>query len=294
MKVAVTGVSGFIGSHMLKFLEDKRHKVRPVTRDLRRYSESIFQDIDWVFHFAANMGGVGFFNKHNYQPFIDNMRIDLNVLEACKAAGVKRLFYPASACVYPVNIQATEGHTPQLREDMLIPANSDQMYGWEKLMMILLAKEAPLDVRVGILNTVFGEGQSWEGERAKFPPAITHKVLEAKQTGKPIQIWGNGKQTRTFLYIQDALEKIYEVMSSDQYNGEVNIASDEVVTVQQVADWLCEHAGIEPNYEYDLEKPSGVLARGIDNSKFNWHYKYRDKFTTRQGFERLFDWMEKQ
>ncbi len=282
----VTGHRGFIGSHMVKFLEKKGHHVEAGILNISK-------GVDGVFHFAANMGGVGFFNKHNYQPFIDNTLLDLEVFQSCTNIGA-RLFYPASACAYPVNIQATEGQTPQLREDMLIPANADQMYGWEKLMMILLAKEAPFDVRVGILNTVFGEGQEWEGERAKFPPAITHKVLESKRTGKPIQIWGNGKQTRTFLYIEDALEKMYEVMIAPEYHGEVNIASDEIVTVQQVADWLCEYAGIKPNYEYDLTKPSGVLARGIDNSKFNWHYKYRDKFTTRQGFERLYDWMAKQ
>lgn len=284
-KFVVTGHRGFLGFHMVEFLKKKGHHVRVVSHP------SDIGNTDGVFHFAANMGGVGYFNKHNYQPFVDNMRLDLDVFQACEKAGA-RLFYPASACAYPVDIQAREGETPKLREDMLVPANADQMYGWEKLMMILLAREASFDVRVGILNTVFGEGQAWEGEKAKFPPSITAKVLESKRTGKPIKIWGNGKQTRTFLYIQDALEKMYEVMVSDKYYGEVNIASDEVVTVQQCADWLCEIAGIVPEYHYDLTKPSGVLARGIDNTKFNWLYRYRDKFTAKQGFERLYKWME--
>lgn len=298
MKIVVTGAGGFIGSHMADFLESKGHEVKRLDNryvDLRYYMNVIvsFRGMDQVYHFAANMGGVGFFTKNNYQPFVDNMTMDLNVLKACEEAGVKRLFYPSSACAYPVDIQSTESEVPRLSEDMLIPANADQMYGWEKLIMTLLSKEAPFDVRVGILNTVFGEGQEWAGDRAKFPPSIVHKVLESKKTGNSIEIWGNGKQTRTFLYIQDALEKIYEVMNHDQYYGEVNIANDEVVSVQQVADWLCEYAGIKPNYEYDLSKPSGVLARGINNSKFNSHYKYRNKFTTRQGFERLYNWMER-
>lgn len=281
----VTGHRGFLGSHMVKFLQSKGH-------DVEVEIENIHKGVDGVFHFAANMGGVGYFTKHNYQPFVDNMRLDLDVFEACEKAGA-RIFYPASACAYPVDIQASEHFTPHLREDMLLmPANADQMYGWEKLMMILLAREASFDVRVGILNTIFGEGQEWSGDKAKFPPSITAKVLESKRTGKPIQIWGNGKQTRTFLYVEDALEKMYEVMVSRFYHGEVNIASDETVTVQQCADWLCEIAGIEPRYEYDLTKPSGVLARGIDNTKFNWHYKYRDQFTAKQGFEKLYKWME--
>lgn len=292
MKVAVTGSQGFIGSHMRNFLEDYGYDVTPILGDLRKYDKNIFRGIDWVFHFAANMGGVGFFNKYNYEPVVENMAIDSNVLRACEAAGVKRLFYPASACAYPIDIQATESKTPLLKEDMLLPANADQMYGWEKLMMILLAREAPF-IRVGILNTVFGEGQTWSGEKAKFPPSITYKVLQSKRTGKPIEIWGNGKQTRTFLYIQDAIAKIHEIMATDEYWGEVNVASDEIVNVKQCADWLCDIAGIEPNYRFDLSKPSGVLARGIDNSKFNEHYKYRSKFTTRQGFERLYRWMEK-
>lgn len=293
-KIAVTGAGGFLGSNMVTFLKEKGYVVVVIEDlDLRVIENvnTMLNGVDMVFHFAANMGGVGYFNKHNYQPFIDNMTMDLNVLRVAEKNNI-RVFYPSSACAYPVDIQTTESQTPKLREDMLGSGKADQMYGWEKLMITLLAKESPVDVRVGVLNTIFGEGQQWEGEKAKFPPSIVYKVLQSKKTGRPISIWGNGNQTRTFLYIQDALEKIYEVMMSKQYNGEVNIASDEIVTVKQCADWLCEIAGIEPKYEFDLTKPSGVLARGIDNSKFNWHYKYRSQFTTKQGFERLYKWME--
>ena len=296
MKILVTGAEGFIGSHMASFLTRKGHGVLAIPKaiDLRDYSylSSFFQGIDQVYHFAANMGGVGFFSENNYQPFIDNILMDVNVFRACQDAGVKRLFYPSSACAYPVNIQQVEQSAPALKETQLIPANADRMYGWEKLVMTLLAKESPLDIRVGILNTVFGEGQTWVGERVKFPPAITYKVLHAKKNGGPISIWGNGNQTRTLLYIDDAIEKIYEIMNTEGYWGEVNVASDEVVTVKQCADWLCEIAGITPSYKFELDKPSGVLARGIDNSKFNEHYSYRSKYTTREGFEKLYNWME--
>lgn len=224
---------------------------------------------------------------------MSNMRIDLNVIEGSVEAGIKRLYYASSACAYPIDVQKEEKKTPRLNEEMLIPANSDQMYGWEKLMMILLSNHTPIDMRVGIMNTIFGEGQEGVGPRSKFPPAIVHKVIAAKKEGKPIEIWGNGRQTRTFLYIEDALEKIYEVMQKKEYFGPVNIASDEIVTVQQCADWLCEFAEIKPTYTYLLDKPSGVLARGIDNSKFYKNYAYRNKFTTKDGFNNLYTFMKK-
>ncbi len=314
-KIVVTGATGFIGCQMVAFLKKKGHTVRAVVRKhydltLKQYEKAdevlelnltsqkdalrAVDGMDGIFHFAANMGGVGFFNKHNYQPFMDNMYMDMNLLKACEEKKVKRMFYPASACAYPIHIQTTEQVTPQLKEDMLIPANADQMYGWEKFIMILLAREAPIDIRVGILNTVFGEYQEWKGERAKFPPAIVYKVIQAKKNNKPIEIWGNGKQTRTFLYINDALEKMYEVMMSKDYFGEVNIASDKIVTVQECAEWCCEIADVKKKYIYDLSKPSGVLARGIDNSKFYQHYQYREKFSTKDGFKRLYQWMTRE
>lgn len=312
MKYTVTGADGFIGCNMVAFLKDKGHEVKAVIfkeNDLTRaqYEKAddvveadlldlsqTFEALDHgdVFHFAANMGGVGFFSENDYRPFIENMTMDLNVFRVCEANGHK-LFYPSSACAYPVGKQQVEGRAPLLTEGMLIPANADQMYGWEKLMMILLAEKAPFDCRVGILNTVFGEYQTWEGERAKFPPSIVAKVIQSKRSvAEPITIWGNGRQIRTFLYIQDALEKIYEVMTATNYWGAVNIASDRMVTVQQCADWCLEIAGIKRKFNYDSSRPSGVLARGVDNTKFNLCYSYREKYTVKEGFERLYKWME--
>ena len=267
---------------------DQANEVR--SYDLRDFEQALeaVDGMDHIFNFSADMGGVGYFSEQNYTPYLSNTRMDLNMVEACVKAGVSRMFFSSSACAYPIHLQETEGETPLLAEDQLLPANADQMYGWEKLMMILLAPHAPLDLRIGILNTVFGEGQEGTGPRAKFPPTIVHKVIESSRTGEPIEIWGNGQQTRTFLYIEDALEKMYEVMTTEEYWGPVNIAADEIVTVKQCADWLCEIAGIVPNYRYRLDKPSGVLARGVDNTKFYEYYTYRNRFTTREGFARLY------
>src|SRR5258708_430329 len=275
-KIIVTGATGFVGSRMVDFLKRKKHFVKAIGRDTKsthyRYRwfhkadmiepldlrdakkiKKTFEGFDIVYHFAADMGGVGYFSQANYIPFVSNMRIDLNILEGAVASGIKRLYYASSACAYPIDVQKQEKKVPHLNEEMLVPANADQMYGWEKLMMTLLSEHAPLDVRVGIMNTIFGEGQEGIGPRSKFPPAIVHKVLAAKKEGKPVEIWGNGRQTRTFLYIEDALEKIYELMQKKEYFGPVNIASDEIVTIQQCADWLCEIAGIKPQYAYLLD-----------------------------------------
>jgi GDP-D-mannose 3', 5'-epimerase len=313
LRFAVTGASGFLGSHMVEFLKQKKHWVRAITRkkiketshlyrladevkyldiSVQKQAYKALEHIDYVFHFAADMGGVGYFSKEQYYPFVTNMLMDLHVLQSCQYNHVKRLFYPSSACIYPVDA-VKRLKTAKLKENMLIPANPDQMYGWEKFMITILAPHAPTDVRVGILHTIFGVGQQWQGARAKFPPAIAYKVIEAKKTGTPVHIWGDGKQVRTFLYITDALEKIYEIMMSPKYQGEVNISSDEQVTIKQCVDWLCEFADIRPRYIFEKNKPTGVISRGVDNTKFKRLYSYRNKVTTKEGFRLVFEDLSK-
>lgn len=292
MRVLVTGAGGFLGKYMWAFLVKKGHTVGGINykKDLRIYENvlEIFKDdYDYVFHLATHMGGVGYMAQHPFETFVDSMRIDVNVFQAAKEAGIKRLFYPASSCMYPDDIS-------KLKEKDLLPADPSMLYGYLKLSMTQLAKVSPFETRVGILDTVFGEGQAYLGDKAKFPTAITYKVIQAKRNNTPIEIWGNGKQTRTLTYVEDAIEKIYEIMMADNYWGEVNVASEEIVTVKQCADWLCEIAEIKPKYKYDRSKAKGVLTRKIDNSKFNRYYRYRNQFTTRQGFEKLYHWMKTQ
>lgn len=287
-KIVILGAKGFIGSHISYYLKKKGYQIKDVFGvDLRDFNQvtKVIDKGDIVFHFAADMGGVGYFSKQNYYPFINNMLIDLNVLKACEKKGAKRLFYPSSACAYPPS-------TLPLTETMLDnPANPDKIYGWEKLTMIKLCRNSPIDVRVGILHTIFGEDQEWKGEKAKFPPSIVYKALLARKTGK-IEIWGNGLQTRTFLYIDDAVEKMFEVTMSNKYYGEVNISSDEIVTVKQSVDWVCDYLGIKPKYIYNKKKPTGIQHRGVDNTKFDSHYKFRSRYSTKQGFYKLVDWMK--
>lgn len=310
--VAVTGASGFLGSRMVPFLKEKGHTVRAILRKhnpqtKEYYSQSdkiVYADLSdmqatrralrgahFVFHFAADMGGVGYFSKQQYVPFVTNMRMDLNILAACEQNGVKRLFYPSSACAYPIDAATRLRKIPKLEETMFLPANPDQMYGWEKLTMLLLSSHAPVETRVGVLHTIFGPGQEWSGARAKFPPAITYKVIQAARTKSPIRIWGDGKQLRTFLYISDALEKIYEVMMAKDYWGPVNISGDQQVTVKECADWLAKLAGIKPVYVFEKDKPTGVMLRGVNNDKYKKHYAYRNKVSTKKGFSLLYEYM---
>ncbi len=314
IRFAVTGASGFLGSHIVEFLRKKGHWVRAIIRKNNNQSRTKYltanevkqldislpddalkalKNIDYVFHFAADMGGVGYFSQEQYYPFVINMLMDLNIFQSCDRNRVKRLFYPSSACIYPIDADKRL-KTTKLEETMLIPANPDQMYGWEKFMITILAHHAPIEVRVGILHTIFGVGQEWQGQRAKFPMAITYKVINAAKTGTPIHIWGDGRQVRTFLYVTDAIEKIYEVMMSPKYYGEVNISSDQQVTVKQCADWLCEFAKIQPRYVFEQSKPTGVVFRGVDNTKFKKFYSYRDKIATKEGFHRIFEYLSKQ
>lgn len=313
-QAVVLGGGGFIGSRLSAFLKEKGLKVRvvdinfsPRTKewwskadeilnlDLREFDnvEKAVQGADIVFHLAADMGGVGYFTSHDYYPFFNNMKMSMNVLQACEKVGTKKLFYSSSACIYPTHLQHDTNKVPLLSEKDIFPANSDQMYGWEKLMTTMLCQRSPIDTRVGIFHTIYGEGQEIEGERVKFPPAVVAKAIQAKKTGKPMKIWGNGSQLRTFLYIEDALNLIWNLvnMPREKYQGPVNIASPELVSVEQVAVLMCEIAGIPLELEFEGDKPSGVIARGANLNKLKSYFDYDYKFTIKTGFERMYEWM---
>jgi len=309
IKVLVAGGGGFIGSHLASYLKDKGYFVRVVdihfpqirkewwskadevvNLDMRDYVNviKVTRDIDWVCWLCSDMGGVGYFSTHDYYPYLNNMTMDMNILKACEFNGVKRLFYSSSACIYPTHLQQDPSKPLMLKEDMIFPANSDLMYGWEKLMMTMLCERSPLDARVGIFHTIYGEGQEWDGERAKFPPSITRKVLEAD---KVVKLWGDGQQIRTYLFIDDAVEKIYRILTMP-YSGPVNVGADEITSVRDTAKLLCEIAGKECTFEFENDKPSGVLGRGVDNSEFIRRYGYHNQYSLRDGFTRMYNWLK--
>ena len=274
---------------MYKHLDKKGHFVVTCGGDLRDYNFALemTHNVDFCWHFAANFGGVGYFTKEQYYPTIDNFLIDLNILRACEKNKVKRLFYPSSACSYSTDFAGIP-----LEESMLNwPAKPDKMYGWEKLTMIKLMRNSPVDCRVGILHTIYGPKQAYEGKKAKFPPQIAYKCLVGQRTGK-LEVWGDGLQTRTLLYIEDAIKKIYEVMMSQKYWGEVNIGSDKEVSVNEVVTLCNKILKSKPKITYNLNAPVGPLRRLCSNEKFNKYYKTRETVSLRKGFTNLINWIK--
>lgn len=305
MRSVVLG-TGFIGSNLVKFLKEKGDWVRAVDInlqhfrkplwgmadealqycDLRRSAWGALKDVDHVYLLAADMGGRGFITDSNIKSALNNSAINHQVLEALQPE--QRLFFAASACAYP------DGIGPG--EDRLHYGPSDGPYGEEKRHFTAVLDHFP-NARVGILHTVYGPYQEYEGERMKFPTAITRKVIDAKKAlrhrdNAAIEIWGDGTQTRTFLFIDDALEKIYRIMSEEDYPGPVNVGSDEEVTVKEIADALCKKAGIPPNYIFKPSAPTGPINRGCDNTLFNARYGKVNQTPAAEGFSRLHSWMK--
>jgi GDP-D-mannose 3',5'-epimerase len=310
MKVCVTGAAGFIGANLVARLKKDGHWVRAVdiheTRQrarLYRQADECFlcddlrldgtaryavQGVDRVFHLAADHGGAGYFySDADFKAANNNLTIDRNVLKACMDEGVDRLFFASSACTYPVDMQG-EGARP-MRESDLGKGEGEQLYGMAKRMSTLLmegARDHGMDARSGVFHTIYGPGQDYLEPRAKFPTAICRKIIENPLR---VEVWGDGTQVRTFLYIEDALDRILTVMDKP-YTGPVNVGSDEQVTVQQCCDWAAEAAGARPEWVY-TDGPVGVAHRASDNTAWNERYGQGYLTPAKAGFRRLYEWL---
>lgn len=309
MEWHITGAGGFVGSHVAWHLINQHQKVvvygtqepsdpfrlnvweNATERrfiDLRHVVPN-FNNADRVLHFAADMGGVGYFTAHDYKPYINNARMTFNVLDAVHRYEVSRTFMASSACAYPTVFQQSDRVTYPLAEWMLEHGKPDQMYGREKLHMIRLAERASVDVRVGILHTIYGIGQESEGERVKFPVAAVKKVLAARKTGV-VECWGNGSQVRSYQYVDDAVRKILAVMEGENTDP-VNIGFAGGISCLDVLRLCANIVGIEPEYVFQPAQPSGVSWRDCDNHKFNAIYGFMDEVRYHQGFSRLINWL---
>lgn len=312
MKIVVTGAGGFIGSHLCRYLKNKGYWTRAVdikwdnymtgyadqfvTRDLRNeeYCFEVVKGMDRVYNLAANMGGIGYITAVKAEVMRDNVLINVNMLEAARKHKVDKYFFSSSACIYPTYKQESPEVVP-LKEDHAYPADPDNEYGWEKLFTERLcmdyAEDFGLDIRVARFHNIYGPEGTYKGGREKAPAALCRKVAGTSNPGK-ITIWGDGKQTRSFCYIDDCVRGIEALMDSD-YVEPLNIGSDRLVTINELADMIIKISGKEITKVYDSTKPQGVRGRNADLSLVTKVIGWKPVVPLEQGLERTYRWIEK-
>jgi nucleoside-diphosphate-sugar epimerase len=316
-KVVVCGAGGFIGGHLVKnLLADGVDVVRAVDiKPLENWYqaapgvENVVADLQEkancehaakgatvVFQLAADMGGMGFIETHKALCML-SVLINTHMLVAAKDAGVKRFFYSSSACVYNGDKQKDEHVTP-LKEEDAYPALPEDGYGWEKLFSERMCRhfeeDFGLQCRVARFHNVYGPDGTWAGGREKAPAAICRKVLEAKHSGKhAIEIWGDGHQTRSFMYIDDCLKGIRAITESD-IREPINLGSSELVTINGLVDMVEEIAGLKLERSYNLAAPKGVNGRNSDNTKIHQYLGWEPSIPLREGMRKTYEWIEEQ
>lgn len=314
-KALVCGAGGFIGAHMVKRLKEEGIWCRGVDLKYPEFSETDADDFvigdlrdqyvcrqivdrrfDEVYQFAADMGGAGYvFTGENDADIMHNSAtINLNILDACHKRNVKRVFYSSSACIYPEYNQE-DPDNPNCSEDSAYPAAPDSDYGWEKLfserMYLAYHRNKGMEVRIARYHNIFGPEGTWDGGKEKAPAAMCRKVAMAEDGGE-IEIWGDGKQTRSFLYIDECLEGTLRLTRSD-WTGPVNIGSDEMVTIDQLADMAMEIAGNKLTKKH-IEGPLGVRGRNSDNRLIEEKLGWRPNRPLKEGMEKTYQWIERQ
>jgi|TARA_B100001964_G_scaffold89890_1_gene101020 nucleoside-diphosphate-sugar epimerase len=310
----VLGAGGFIGSHLVRRLKKDGYWVRGVDLKLPEFSETeaddfivgdlrdiifckqvIDKSFDEVYQLAADMGGAGFvFTGDNDAHIMHNSAmINLNVLELCKDyVPSLKIFYSSSACMYPEHNQL-DPDNPNCAEDSAYPANPDSEYGWEKLFSERLYKAYErnygLEVRIARYHNIFGEEGTWAGGREKAPAAMCRKVVEANSE---IEMWGDGKQTRSFLYIDECVEGTIRLMGSD-YSDPVNIGSEEMVTINELAKKVMRIAGKELDIKH-IAGPEGVRGRNSENSLIQEVLDWYPSLPLDEGLTKTYDWINKE
>jgi GDP-D-mannose 3', 5'-epimerase len=312
-KVLVTGAGGFIGHHLVAYLKDKGFWVRGVdikypeygdTRadefeilDLRRFDSALIatRGVEEVYHLAADMGGIGFITAFHAEIVRNDTQININTLESARINGIKRLLYSSSACVYPQYLQEQPEVTP-LKEEDAWPADPEEGYGLEKLymekMLQYYAEDYGLIARTFRFHNVYGPRGTYDGGREKAPAAISRKIALAKQTDE-IEVWGDGEQTRSFMYIDDCTEGIYRLMRSD-FPDPMNLGTDELVTINQLVDTISEIAGKDITRKHDLSKPQGVRGRNSDNTLTRKVLGWEPKTLLKDGMIPTYEWIAEQ
>ncbi|MGC9197072.1 MAG: NAD-dependent epimerase/dehydratase family protein [Syntrophobacteraceae bacterium] len=311
----VCGAGGFIGSHMVERLKAEGFWVRGIDIKYPEFAATVADDFiigdlrdpyvcrqavdrrfDEVYQFAADMGGAGFvFTGENDADIMHNSgMINLNMIDACQKRNVKRIFYSSSACMYPEYNQ-TDPDNPNCAEDSAYPANPDSDYGWEKLfserLYLAFHRNYGMEVRIARYHNIFGPEGTWQGGREKAPAAMCRKVAMSEDGGE-IEIWGDGKQTRSFLFVDECLEGTIRLTRSD-WTGPVNIGSDEMVTIDQLADMAMEIAG-KKLVKKHIPGPLGVRGRNSDNRLIHEKLGWKPSQTLKEGMVKTYRWIAEQ
>lgn len=313
-KILVCGAGGFIGGHLVKRLKKEGCWVRGVDikknefgnddadefvlGDLRDplIAESIAKDIDEVYQLAADMGGAGyiFTGEHDADVMHNSVLCNVNVLRAALNADVKKIFYSSSACMYPEYNQL-DPDNPKCTEDSAYPAAPDSEYGWEKLfserLYMSYNRNYGIEVRIARFHNIFGPQGTWAGGREKAPAAMCRKVAEAND-GSEIEVWGDGKQTRSFLYIDECVEAVRRLMDSD-FSGPVNIGSEEMISINDFARMAIAISGKNLKIK-NITGPTGVRGRNSDNTLFRQKLSWAPTQPLIEGMKKTYEWISKQ
>ena len=313
-RILITGAGGFIGSHVAGELYRQGNFVRAVdtkwdnyiqeaysneriTLDLRDKNNclKVTEAIDWVFNFAANMGGIGYITQVGADIMHDNVLINSHLAKSCVENQVKRILFSSSACIYPTYKQVNAQIAP-LKEEDAYPADPDNFYGWEKIftekMLEAFNRDCGLDIRIVRFHNIYGPRGAYKGGKEKSPAALCRKVAEAANPGE-IEIWGDGHQTRSYCYIDDCIRGTIMLMESD-YNKPLNIGSDRLVTIDELADIIIKISGKKISKKYNLGAAQGVRGRNADLTLCKKVLRWQPEVNLEEGLKNTYLWIEKQ
>jgi nucleoside-diphosphate-sugar epimerase len=313
-KVLVCGAGGFIGGHLVNRLKNMGFWVRAVDIKNNEYNNNnadefilgdlrdpiiakkVVDGIDEVYQLAADMGGAGyiFTGDHDADVMSNSALCNLNIADASQKAGVKKVFYSSSACMYPEYNQM-DPNNPKCSEDSAYPAAPDSEYGWEKLfserLYLAYHRNYGLEVRIARFHNIFGPQGTWMGGKEKAPAAMCRKVIEADENTH-IEVWGDGKQTRSFLYIDECIDAVIKLMESD-FTGPVNIGSEEMISINDFAQMAITISGKSLSIK-NIDGPLGVRGRNSDNKLLKEKLNWEPTQPLIEGMKKTYDWINQQ
>src|SRR3989338_9198498 len=308
--ILVTGAGGFIGHHLVKYLKNKGYWVRGVDikypeyeqtmadefelLDLRRWANCLqaVRGVSEVYNLAANMGGIGFIESHKAEIVHDNILINMHMLEASRLNSIDKFLYTSSACVYP-GYKQNSPDIAALKEEDAYPADAEDGYGWEKLYTERACRHYMEDYGLKThsvrFHNIYGPLGTYDGGREKSPAAICRKIALAKKIDT-IEVWGDGKQTRSYCYIDDCVEGIYRLIQSNCHEP-LNLGTERMVAIDQLVDIVAKIANKKISKRYDLSKPQGVRGRNSDNTKLLQALKWEPQVSLEEGLKQTYKWI---